>query len=172
MPLIKNTLEKVVGEEKFEKLKNTKTYKAGVEAFTMNSFSYIIAAPLELGIAGMDLSEHIQTRLAAAVTNTLTGRPYGIWRDWVLKKIGVNENSHWIKKYIGDTAAFAGFQLPLYWINMTIGGAEFDEIMKASTPITFMAGAMGGPYGIYLDRVRKSADLASEYLEEKPEVEE
>lgn len=172
MPLIKKALEKVIGEEKFEKLKKTKAYTVGVEAFTMNSFSYLVAAPLELGFAGMDFSEHIKTRLAAAVTNTITGRPYGIWRDWVLKKMNVNEDSSKTRKYIADTLAFGGFQLPLYLINMTIGGAELDEMAKSAVPVTLLSGALGRPYGIYLDGVRKSADLPLEYLLNENKVEE
>ena len=166
MAIIKKTLEGILGEERFRNLKEFKSYKFGVEAFAMNTFSYLVAAPVELGIAGMSLGEHIKTRLAAAVTNTLTGRPYGIWRDWIFKKISVRGDSHWTKKYLGDTLAFTGFQLPLYLINMTIGGADFDEMVKASIPVTLMAGAMGRPYGAYLDKVRKECGLELEYEKE------
>ncbi len=171
MQLVKRTLEKMLGEERFERVKDSRAYKFGVEAFSMNTFSYATAMPIELCVAGMDLSEHLYTRLAAVATNTLTGRPYGIWRDWLFKKMNIKENSHWAKKYAGDTLAFMGFQLPLYWINMAIGGAEVDEMAKASIPVTLMSGALGGPYGLYLDKVRKACDIPSRYLSEEKKEE-
>lgn len=165
MTIVKNTLEKILGERRFEKVRDSRAYKFGVEAFTMNTFSYVVAAPIELGIAGMDVYQHLQTRLAAAVTNTLTGRPYGIWRDWIFKLLKVKKESHWTKKYLADTLAFAGLQLPIYLANMVIAGADSDEMIKASIPVTLMAGAMGRPYGAYLDGVRKDCGIESNYLD-------
>jgi hypothetical protein len=172
MKLIKSGLEKVLGEEKFSKLKETKAYNFGVEAFTMNTFSWVAAAPIELIIAGMDFSEHLKIRLAGVAVNTMTGRPYGIWRDWIFRRMNITEESHWAKKYAGDTIAFTGFQLPLYLLNMTIGGAEPDEMLKSSVSVTLIAGGMGRPYGVYLDEIRNQADLSLEYdLEEEVKLE-
>ena len=78
---VQSVLQRLIGKQRFEKLKETSIYRFLVEAFTMNLFSLAITAPNELLIAGMDIDEFIRTRLAAMVINTITGRPYGVWRD-------------------------------------------------------------------------------------------
>ena len=161
MFIVKDPLVKLIGIEKFERLKQTRKYRFLTEAFTMNIFSIVITTPNEILIAGMDFGEFIRTRIAAMVFNTLTGRPYGIWRDWLLRRIGLNANSSRVKKYFGDTLAFIGFQLPGYWACCLIGGAEVDEALKASVVLTIIAGLTGGPYGIWLEKFRLECGLSS-----------
>lgn len=158
---IKNILVKLIGARHFEILKRSHAYKFTVEAFTMNMFSLIITAPNELLIAGMDVDEFVKTRLASMVINTITGRPYGVWRDWFLDRLKIKKESHIFIKYIGDTLAFMGFQLPLYWLSMTIAGAELDEMIKASIPLTVISGLTGRPYGFCLDKFRFHCGLPS-----------
>jgi hypothetical protein len=164
MPFVKKTLERILGEERFDRLKDKGEYKFYVEAFAMNTFSYAFAAPIELLWAGMDFKEHIYTRLAGVVANTLLGRPYGIARDWIFKKLGITSESHWLKKYAGDTLAFAALQMPVYCINMAIAGAEIDEIVNTLVPTTLMIGAIGRPYGAYLDWTRRQCGIEPEYV--------
>ena len=59
MKSIKNSLEGILGEERFKKIKDSKAYNWVVEALALNTYSYVIAAPLALGLAGMDFSAHI-----------------------------------------------------------------------------------------------------------------
>ena len=168
MKVIKQSLEKIIGEERFNRVKDSKAYNAVIEAFALNSFSYAFAVPNELLIAGMDFSEHIKTRALAAITNTIFGRPYGVYRDWLLKKCKVHEKSHWSKKYLADTAAFVSFQVPLYWFNMAVGGgAEVNEMIAASATISLVAGATGRPYGAYLDFVRDQSGIKPGYIEDQ-----
>jgi hypothetical protein len=129
-------------------------YRFIVEAFAMNSFSLAITMPGELIFARMSFPEYAKTRIAASIINTLTGRPYGIWRDYIFRVGQTTQASPWLRKYISDTLAFMSFQLPLYWISMTIGGARLKEMLMASLPITIIAGLTGRPYGFYLERVR------------------
>ena len=167
MPFIKKTLEKIIGEERFDRLKDKTIYKFCVEGFAMNTFFYPVAAMFELGFAGMDFSEHVYTRIVNTAANTLLARPYGWARDKFLKKIGVNGKSSKLKKYLGDTAAFFLLQLPLYWGSLAVCGAELDEIVRAAIPATLLSGTFGRPYGIYLDWIRKESGLKPEYLIEK-----
>ncbi len=166
MAFVENRLEDLIGKEKFKVVKKSEWYNFSVEAFIMNTFCYVTAAPVELLIAGMDFNEHIKTRALGALVNTMTGRPYGVWRDFVFKKFNVDEESSSLKKYAADTLAFMGFQLPFYWINMTIAGVEFDEMVRSSIPLTFMAGGLGRPYGIYLDCMREQFGVKSNIGEE------
>nr|WP_256489510.1 L-alanine exporter AlaE [Pleionea sp. CnH1-48] len=133
---------------------------AWVDIFAMNSFSYIVALPIELIIAGMSWQEHLKVRLAALVLNTLVARPFGIWRDFVIKRFGIREDSRFIKVYLVDTLVFLSFQLPLYVGNMILGGADWGEIMKASVTVSLIAGLLGRPYGIYLDFIKRRVGLS------------
>jgi len=156
---IQNALTLLLGEARFGKLKNLRAYRITVEAFTMNVFSIAITTPGEFLIAGMDFMEWLMTRLSSSVINTLTGRLYGIWRDWFLTRLKVNEKSHFFRKYLCDTLAFVGFQLPLYWISMTISGVELNEMIRASMPLVLIAGITGRPYGVWLDKFRLECGL-------------
>jgi hypothetical protein len=158
---IQNILVKLLGVKRFEAIKRSPAYKFTVEAFTMNIFSLLITAPNELLIAGMDVDEFVKTRLSSMVINTITGRPYGVWRDWFLDRLRIKKDSHLFKKYLGDTLAFMGFQLPLYWLSMTIASAELDEMIKASIPLTVISGLTGRPYGFCLDKFRFYCGLSS-----------
>jgi len=72
---IVRTLEKILGEEKTSSLVNNRAYKFCVDAIAMNVFSLSYAIN-EKFIAGMSWEETGKARIAAAVGNTLTGRPY------------------------------------------------------------------------------------------------
>ncbi len=165
MPLVKRTLEKILGEERYEKWKR-KAYGFVVEAWAMNSFSYALCAPMELGIAGMDFMEHIKTRGVGVITNTIIARPYGIARDWFLKKIGITKKSHWLKKYAADTLACTVL-FPVYEINTYLSGADSTEVITAFIPIALAGGATGGLYGMYLDWTRRKCGVPVGYETEK-----
>ncbi|WP_237068542.1 L-alanine exporter AlaE [Microbulbifer guangxiensis] len=123
-----------------------------LDIFAMNSFSWAIAIPIELLLAGMSLQEHLQVRLLAIIFNTLIARPFGLYRLWVYGRIPGQGRLH---AYLVDTFVFLSFQLPLYTANMLLGGASWVEIATASTTFMLLAGAMGRPYGIYLDWLRR-----------------
>ncbi|MBI2381270.1 MAG: L-alanine exporter AlaE [Gammaproteobacteria bacterium] len=122
-----------------------------VDVFVMNSFSYAVAAPIELLVAGLSFAEHLQVRAVALVLNTLIGRPYGLWRDWVLGRSATGPASSAWRRYWVDTLIFLSFQLPLYVSNMLLGGAQLDGILKAAATATLLSGFLGRPYGLYLE---------------------
>lgn len=125
-----------------------------IDIFALNTFSYAVAVPIELWIAGMPLAAHLKVRLAALILNTLVARPYGIWRKKVLQYTRIDENSSRLHCYLADTLIFISFQLPLYCANMGLGGASLKSILTAVPAATLLAGFMGGPYGWYVDRIR------------------
>ena len=161
MPIVKKTLEKILGEERLERW-SRKVWGFSVEAFVMNTFSYAFCAPIELGFAGMDLMEHLKTRAAGVITNTLVARPYGIIRDKILKTLGITKESHWIKKYLGDTLSIATL-FPVYWVNTAFGDVESNEVITAFIPIALVAGGTGGIYGAYLDWTRRKCGIPIGY---------
>ena len=161
MLIIKDPLVKLMGADRFDLLTESRTYRFLVEAFTMNFFSLAITTPNELLIAGMDFDEYVKTRLVSGAVNTLTGRPYGVWRDWLIERLRIDKDSgfHW--KYFGDTLAFTCFQLPLYWFSMAVSGVELIEMITASVPLILVAGLTGRPYGCWLDRFRLECGLTA-----------
>ena len=163
-----NRLEKIIGNEKTEKLVNNEIYKFTIDAIAMNVFSLSYALN-EKFIAGMDWDEVGKTRLAAAVGNTLTGRPYGIYRDWMMKKFRVKKNSGWLKKYAVDVLTFATGQTPLYMLYMAASGADIKEMGTAAAFLTFVAPLVARPQGVTYDLARKQFGLESAYLENSNE---
>ena len=123
-----------------------------LDVFAMNSFSWAIAIPIELMLAGMSLQEHIKVRLMAVVFNTLIARPFSLYRHWVASRFGGRGVVH---NYLVDTFVFLSFQFPLYLGNMLLGGASWMEITTASITFILIAGALGRPYGIYLDWLQR-----------------
>jgi hypothetical protein len=123
-----------------------------LDIFAMNSFSWAIAIPIELLLAGLSLQEHLQVRMLAVVFNTLIARPFGLYRLWMYRRLPGRGRLH---AYLVDTFVFLSFQLPLYTGNMLLGGASWMEIATASLTFMLLAGAMGRPYGVYLDWLRR-----------------
>ena len=119
-----------------------------LDIFAMNSFSWAIAIPIEVVLAGMSWQEHLKVRLLAVVFNTLIARPFSLYRLWVMERFGGGGT---LNAYLVDTFVFLSFQFPLYLSNMLLGGASWMEIATASITFMLIAGALGRPYGIYLD---------------------
>lgn len=122
-----------------------------LDIFAMNSFSWAIAIPIELVLAGMGWQEHLKVRLLAVVFNTLIARPFSLYRLWVINRFGGGA----FNAYLLDTFVFLSFQFPLYLGNMLLGGASWVEIATASITFMLIAGGLGRPYGIYLDWLRQ-----------------
>lgn len=123
-----------------------------LDIFAMNSFSWAIAIPIELLLAGMGWREHLKVRLLAVAFNTLIARPFSVYRQWVANRFGGRGA---LNAYLVDTFVFLSFQFPLYLGNMLLGGASWVEIATASATFMLIAGGLGRPYGIYLDWLRR-----------------
>ena len=87
-----NGLERIIGRKGRENLVNNRFYNWAADIAAINLFSLSFALN-EAFIAGMNWTEVGKTRLAAVVGNTIVGRPYGIYRDWIMKKLNVNDDS-------------------------------------------------------------------------------
>ena len=180
MPIVKKCLERMLGEDRLEKLKDSeflriKPYDAGIDAFCLNTYSYYVAFFFEKILAGMSWKKHLFTRGVAFFTNTPTARPYEKIRTYVFKKLDIGEENP-IKKYIADTFLFMGLQMPLHWGNMTLGTLlekgkiEKEDLVQmaiASFSMIPIGGLLGGPYGLYRDSIRKSAGLSIEYAKKE-----
>lgn len=157
-----NGLENIIGKERREKLVNNWLYTSISDIAAINLFSLTFALNEKL-IAGMDWGEVGKTRLAAVVGNTIIGRPYGIYRNWVMKKLHVREDSHWLKKYLADVGTFATGQTPFYLVFLAVAGAEGAEMAKAATFLTLAAPLVGRPQGWTYDKMSEQFGLETAY---------
>ena len=156
-------LEKIIGKEGRGKLVNNRVYTWAADIVAINLFSLTFALN-EAFIAGMDLVEVGKTRLTAVVGNSIIGRPYGVYRDYVMKKLHVKEDSHWLKKYLVDVGTFATGQTPFYLGFLTVAGADATEMAKAASFLTLAAPLVGRPQGWVYDQVREQCGLESAYM--------
>ncbi len=108
-----NGIEKIIGTENTNKLTQNPAYRFIADGIANNVFSLVYIFNERYG-ADLSWEDAGKARVAAAVGNMITGRPYGIYKDWVNKKLGVDENTHWFKRYLVDTASFATGQSWIY----------------------------------------------------------
>ncbi len=115
-------------------------------------FFTTVASFTELFIAGMDLREVVTTRLIMVPLMVLTGRPYGIWRDWVFLRI--RPTVGW-SKAVTDAAAFVVFQLPIYAATLVIAGADTAEIVILLSAVVPQMLILSRPFGLFLEFMRR-----------------
>ena len=127
-----------------------------VDTLSTILFFTILAALTELYVAGMEPTDVLKTRLIMVPLMILTGRPYGVWRDWFFA--GTKPTVSWSKSLI-DGLAFLTFQLPIYGLTLWIAGADFDEIstLLGSTAVLMLI--VSRPFGLFLQAMRKLADI-------------
>ena len=78
-----------------------------VDTLSTILFFTILVALTELYVAGMEPADVLKTRLIMVPLMILTGRPYGVWRDWFFA--GTKPTVAWSKSLI-DGLAFLTFQ--------------------------------------------------------------
>ena len=129
-----------------------------VDTLSTILFFTILAALTELYVAGMEPTDVLKTRLIMVPLMILTGRPYGVWRDWFFA--GTKPTVSWSKS-LNDGLAFLTFQLPIYGLTLWIAGADFDEVstLLGSTAVLMLI--VSRPFGLFLQAMRKLADIST-----------
>ena len=117
-------------------------------------YSTVAGAFVEMVVAGLTVEQCLRARLTAVPIILATGRPYGVYRDWLWRLSGA-ENGVARRRVIADTTAFVSFQLPVYWIVLIFAGATFWQIVAASVSAIIILTVSGRPYGALLDLFRK-----------------
>lgn len=110
------------------------------------------AALTELFIVGLAPAQVLMARLISIPVMILTGRPYGMWRDWVFSffpRLG-----RWGAIPV-DIFAFLLFQVPIYVAILAVAGADRAEMMAAvGSAIVFMV-ILSRPFGLFLEAMRR-----------------
>lgn len=134
------------------KLDGVRRYLADTSALIV--YSTVAGTFVELVVAGLTAEQCLRARLTAVPIILITGRPYGLYRDWIWRLSGADEGVA-ARRVIADTTAFVSFQLPVYWIVLLIAGASFWQIAAASVTATIILLVSGRPYGALLDVFRR-----------------
>lgn len=125
-----------------------------VDTLSTIFFFTILAGLIEFCVVGMETAEVLKTRLLMIPMIVLTGRPYGIWRDWFFATAKPTGS---LNKSLIDGAAFLSFQLPIYGLTLWIAGADKTEIGKLLVSTAVLMFLISRPFGLFLQSMRKLA---------------
>jgi hypothetical protein len=106
-------------------------------------------------IAGLAWDQVLHARLLGAVLMVVSGRPYGLWRDWLLGFAGSRRRS----QILWDSLALVSFQVPVYAAILLISGASGEELLRGVLGVTVIMLALGRPYGAFLNVIRRCFGL-------------
>lgn len=98
-------------------------------------------------LAGMTWEQVFHARLLGAALMVPVARPYGIWRDWLMKHAGTTR----LSKLLWDSVALVSFQVPVY----AVSGASGSGLIKGTLGAALLMLFLGRPYGAFLNAVRK-----------------
>ncbi len=101
-------------------------------------------------VADMAWQQVFHARLLGAILMVPVGRPYGIWRDWILRHARPDRTS----QLIWDSLALVSFQVPIYAAIIAVSGASGRGLLLGILGATIMMLALGRPYGAFLNWVR------------------
>lgn len=101
-------------------------------------------------VAGMQWDQVLHARLLGAILMVPVARPYGIWRDWVMRQASDNRFS----RILWDSIALVTFQVPIYAAIIAVNGASGIGLLSGVLGATVMMLVLGRPYGAFLNWVR------------------
>ena len=104
----------------------------------------------ELFIAGMSFEQVVHARLLGAALMIPVGRPYGLWRDWIMRYARPGR----LSQLLCDSFALVSFQVPIYAFIIGISGASGRGLLLGVFGATMMMLVLGRPYGAFLSWVR------------------
>lgn len=101
-------------------------------------------------IAQMTWDEVLDARLLGALLMIPVGRPYGLWRDWMMRRTTYTR----LSQLFWDSAALLSFQVPIYAAIIAVSGASGTGLLYGILGAATMMLILGRPYGWFLNRVR------------------
>lgn len=101
-------------------------------------------------IAGMTWEQVLHARLIGGALMIPVGRPYGMWRDWMMSHAKANRSS----QLLWDSLALMSFQVPIYAAIIAFSGASGDGLIRGMLGAAAMMILLGRPYGAFLNWIR------------------
>lgn len=111
-----------------------------------------MAGASELLIARMSPGQTLISRAMAVPVMLATGRPYGMWRDFVFSRTMPRGR---ITRTATDMGAFVTFQVPVYAAILWLAGAGGAQMATALGSATVLMVVLSRPYGLWLDWMRR-----------------
>lgn len=102
-------------------------------------------------IAGMQWNQVLHARLLGAALMVPVGRPYGVWRDYVMRRA----TSRRLSRIVWDSLALVTFQVPIYAVIIAVNGARGRGLWLGTLSAAIMMLVLGRPYGAFLLGVRR-----------------
>ena len=101
-------------------------------------------------IAGMTWEQVLHARLLGAALMVPVGRPYGLWRDWLMRFAKPGR----VSQILWDSLALVSFQVPIYAAIIAVTGASGQGLLFGILGAAVMMLTLGRPYGAFLNWVR------------------
>lgn len=102
-------------------------------------------------IAGMTWEQVLHARLIGGVLMIPVGRPYGMWRDWMMGHARATTFS----QFFWDSSALLSFQVPIYAAIIAFSGATGGGLLRGVIGAAVMMIVLGRPYGAFLNWIRR-----------------
>ncbi|MFS2123320.1 L-alanine exporter AlaE [Pseudomonas sp. Pseusp97] len=102
-------------------------------------------------LAGMTWEQVLHARLLGAVLMVPVARPYGLWRDWVMRRATDGR----LSRVLWDSVALLSFQVPLYAAIIASSGASAGGLVRGTLGAAVMMLLLGRPYGVFLNWIRR-----------------
>lgn len=134
----------------------------GARSFLADTVALILFFTVTSGlnerfVAGMEWSEVAVSRSLGAVLMVLTARPYGVWRNWIMRRLDPRTR---VGTPLADGAALLLFQVPIYVVILFAGGADLPAVVRGAAGFAILMLLLGRPYGLWLEWVRARCGLA------------
>lgn len=138
------------------------------------TYSWIAGSILDY-CAGLNGEGIMVSRISAMGINAVTGRPYGLWRDYVFEKMRTTDESGRIQRGVVELVAFNTFQVPIYAVGVMIGTfvsegeVNWTKVKEGSEYLAMISPLIGPTMGWYMDGFRRMGGVksAAERVEEK-----
>ena len=105
-------------------------------------------------VVGLTWEQIATTRLGTIPVMLLTGRPYGLWRDAIFRRLRPDRR---VAVAAVDTLAFVSFQAPVYAVILAFAGATPGQMAAALASAVAAMLVLGRPYGLVLAAARRLA---------------
>ncbi len=161
MDKIRDNPEKTGFEARIEENKPSSAKKVAL-VDTVGNISYsLIAGTILDSCAGLNFAGIVASRASATAINSVTGGPYGWWREKAFKLTKTSEESGKIRKSLVDLLAFNTFQVPIYATAVAIGSlisegkVDMEKVQNGATYLATISPFIGPTLGWYMDGCRK-----------------
>ena len=124
------------------------------------TYSLIVGSALDYA-TGLNLKGILASRAYATGVNSVTGGPYGWWREKIYRITRTKETSSKFKKGLSNLLAFNTFQVPIYGSAVAIasffseGEIDFEKVENGMINLAIVSPLIGPTMNWTMDKFRK-----------------